>query len=70
MNGIKATVEKHSWPNAIAEHGFHNVYTGQLLLEEEKNAIIGTTLWTDFFGGNPITTPHSRESPLVTETTS
>ena len=29
-------------------------HTGQLILEEEKIAIIGTTLWTDFFGGNPI----------------
>ncbi len=47
-------IEKHSWQNAFAEHGFHNVHTGQLILEEEKIAIIGTTLWTDFFGGNPI----------------
>jgi hypothetical protein len=32
----------------------HNVHTGQLILEKAKIAIIGTTLWTDFFGGNPI----------------
>ena len=25
-------IEKHSWQNAFAEHGFHNVHTGQLIL--------------------------------------
>lgn len=47
-------IEKHCWQNAIAGHGLHNVHTGRLILEEEKIAIIGATLWTDFFGGNPI----------------
>lgn len=47
-------IEKHSWQNAVAEYGFYNVHTGHLILEEEKIAVIGTTLWTDFFGGNPI----------------
>jgi hypothetical protein len=30
------------------------VHTGQLIQEKEKIAIIGTTLWTDFFSGNPL----------------
>lgn len=47
-------IEKHFWRNAIAEHGLHNVHTGQVILEKERIAIIGATLWTDFFGGNPI----------------
>ncbi|ACD90962.1 metallophosphoesterase [Chlorobium limicola DSM 245] len=47
-------IEKHAYRNVIVEHGFENTHTGLLILEEENIAIIGTTLWTDFFGGNPI----------------
>lgn len=47
-------IEKHSYRDAIAEHRIENAHTGQLVLEEERIAIIGTTLWTDFFGGDPI----------------
>jgi DNA repair exonuclease SbcCD nuclease subunit len=47
-------IEKHSWQHAIAGQGLHNIHTGQLILEKEKIAVIGTTLWTDFFGANPI----------------
>jgi hypothetical protein len=47
-------IEKHSYRNAISEHGLEYIHTGQLILEEEKIAILGTTLWTDYFGGNPI----------------
>ncbi len=47
-------IEKLSYRKAIAEHGIQNVHTGHLIIEDEKIAIIGTTLWTDFFGGNPI----------------
>jgi len=47
-------IEKHSYRKAIAEHWIQNTHTEHLIFEEEKIAIIGATLWTDFFGGNPI----------------
>jgi len=47
-------IGKHSWQHAIAGQGLHNIHTGRLILEKEKIAVIGTTLWTDFFGANPI----------------
>ena len=50
----KGNIEKHSYQNSIVEHGFNNMLAGQLIIEEEKIAIIGTTLWTDFYGGNPL----------------
>ena len=47
-------IEKHSYRNTIIEQGINNAHTGQLILEEEKIAIFGATLWTDFFKGNPL----------------
>jgi DNA repair exonuclease SbcCD nuclease subunit len=44
----------HSYQKCITRHELKNVFTGQLILEKEKIAIIGTTLWTDFDGENPI----------------
>ena len=48
-------IEKHSYRNIIIEHELENIHAGQLILEKEKIAILGATLWTDYFGGNPIT---------------
>ena len=48
-------MEKHSYQQCIIEYGLKNTFTGHLIMEEEKIAIIGTTLWTDFYGGNPLT---------------
>jgi DNA repair exonuclease SbcCD nuclease subunit len=47
-------IEKHSYRNAIAAQCVENTHTDQLVLEKEKIVILGITLWTDFFGGNPI----------------
>ncbi|TCD47205.1 metallophosphoesterase [Chlorobium sp. N1] len=47
-------IEKHSYRNAAREHRLENVRTDRLIIEEEKIAIVGTTLWTDYFGANPI----------------
>ena len=47
-------ITRHSWSKVIKEHSMKNVKTGNLLYEDEKIAVIGTTLWTDFDNGNPI----------------
>jgi hypothetical protein len=47
-------IEKNSWSDAPGRHSLQNIFTGEMILREEKIAIIGTTLWTDFEGGEPI----------------
>jgi DNA repair exonuclease SbcCD nuclease subunit len=47
-------IEKHSYQKCISEHRIKNTFTGNLIMEREKIAIISATLWSDFDGGNPL----------------
>lgn len=46
-------IDKHSVKNILEE--WHNVYTKTLLIPEEKIAVLGCTLWTDYDNGSPLT---------------
>lgn len=45
-------LDRYSIKSAIDYLGLNNVYTNKLILEREKVAIIGDTLWTDFDGAD------------------
>ena len=47
-------ITKHRISDCIIENKLENVYTNKLILKREKIAVLGTTLWTDFDKGNPI----------------
>lgn len=51
-------ISKHSVGNVIAQmkmkHSWNNIYTREMLIEDEKIAVVGCTLWTDFDNGNPL----------------
>lgn len=51
-------ISKHSVGNVIAQmkiqNKWNNIYTREMPIEDEKIAVVGCTLWTDFDNGNPL----------------
>ena len=48
-------IDKLSTERSAQELGYHNVFTKELELAEEKIVLLGCTLWTDMDKGNPLT---------------
>lgn len=49
----QGNLDKYSIKSAIESLDLKNLYTSKLILEREKIAIIGDTLWTDFNDADP-----------------
>lgn len=49
----KGNIDRHSIRNLFSR--WDNLYTRELFIEDEKIAVVGCTLWSDFNKGNPLT---------------